>query len=278
MGLMNQLDRTPCVGGLSESSSNSSTSSLSFLYPFGETPPAAVEGEPFVVDPHTDSVLRQSVPVITLPSKCHDLDVRRLLACGDPWQGGLDALTFQGKIEGRYHGSFAFFDFAGYRDMLGGDMRTLYEGTFGQQAQQINLSERIVRVHKSLVGGTGPLINAGFPLPGTPSDPYTVCYTEEEQAPEPEGSEYTKEMYIDGTGRSGWGHFKLTGRVRPWDGMITLVKEYTTNDAAGNPPSTRGKWLYRGYIMQDSRFVGCWRDSFTDCSFRGQYASGVGRI
>ena len=101
MGLMIQLDRTPCVGGLSESSSNSSTSSLNFLYPFGEAPPSAVPGEPFVVDPSTDNVLRQSVPLITLPSKCHDLDVRRLLACGDPWKGGLDALAFQGKIEGK---------------------------------------------------------------------------------------------------------------------------------------------------------------------------------
>ena len=45
---------------------------------------------------------------------------------------------------------------------------------------------------------------------------------------------------------------------------------FQTQDSAGNEPTTRGKWFYRGYVMQDSRFVGCWRDSFTDESFRGE--------
>lgn len=104
-------------------------------------------------------------------------------------------------------------------------------GTFGQQSQEIILSERFVRVHRSVQGGTGPLINAGFPLPGSPLDPFTLCYSrEEEETPEPEGSEFVKEIFVDGTGRSGWGNFKLTGRVRAWDGMISLVKEYVVSE------------------------------------------------
>lgn len=196
--------------------------------------------------------------------------------------------------------------------------RLLLKGTFGQQAQQIILTERVVRVHRSVLGGTGPLINAGFPLPGSPPDPFTLCYSkEEEDAPEPEGSEYVKELLIDGLGRSGWGDFKCTGRVRAWDGLVTFVKEYVvsyflfhragregdgrawrarrgrnafrnstqklncsdffsgglkqTRDALGNEPAMRGKWVYRGYLKQDSRFVGNWRDCFTDVQFRGSF-------
>lgn len=100
MGLMNQLDRTPCVGGLSASSSNSSTASLDFLYPYSSPPPSPT-GKPFTAEPLTETYLRKSLPLVTLPSTCHDLDVKRLLACGDPWKGGLDALAFRGKIEGR---------------------------------------------------------------------------------------------------------------------------------------------------------------------------------
>lgn len=92
------------------------------------------------------------------------------------------------------------------------------------------MSERVVRIHRNLAGGSGPLINAGFPLPGSPPDPFTLCYSkEEEEAPEPEGSEFVKELFVDGTGRSGWGNFKLTGRVRAWDGMISLVKDYVVS-------------------------------------------------
>lgn len=100
MGLMNQLDRTPCVGGLSASSSNSSTKSLDFLYPYS-SPPTSATGKVFVAEPSTETYLRKSIPLVNLPSSCHDLDVKRLLECGDPWKGGLGALAFRGKIEGR---------------------------------------------------------------------------------------------------------------------------------------------------------------------------------
>jgi len=55
-------------------------------------------------------------------------------------------------------------------------------------------------------------------------------------------------------GHSAWGQFNLKGRVRAWDGMFTIIKEYT--------PDSRGRWIYRGYRIGDS-LVGRWRDTHT---------------
>lgn len=124
-GLLNQLDQTPCIGGLTESLSNSSTRSLDFLLPYQ----ADRIGPPVLYDPTTDIHLRRSIPVMQLPSVAHDRDIRRMLECLDPCESkGLEPLTYRGRIEGLYHGSFSFFDFNSYREMLNGDIRSLYEG------------------------------------------------------------------------------------------------------------------------------------------------------
>lgn len=34
----------------------------------------------------------------------------------------------KGKLEGVWHGSYSFFDFTGYRELLAGDARRLHEG------------------------------------------------------------------------------------------------------------------------------------------------------
>lgn len=41
------------------------------------------------------------------------------------------------------------------------------------------------------------------------------------------------ELMLLGTGHSAWGEFLLRGRVRLWDGMISLVKEYTVSVKCG---------------------------------------------
>ncbi|KAJ9093693.1 hypothetical protein QFC21_006289 [Naganishia friedmannii] len=69
------------------------------------------------------------------------------------------------------------------------------------------------------------------------------------------------ELMLVGTGHSAWGEFLLRGRVRLWDGMVTLVKEYS--------PDGRGRWLYRGYIVGNNVFVGRWRDCVTPQDFVG---------
>ncbi|GHJ85478.1 hypothetical protein NliqN6_1880 [Naganishia liquefaciens] len=73
------------------------------------------------------------------------------------------------------------------------------------------------------------------------------------------------ELLLVGTGHSAWGEFLLRGRVRLWDGMVTLVKEYS--------PDGRGRWMYRGYVVGDNVFVGRWRDCVTPEDFVGYEGS-----
>ncbi|KDQ08919.1 hypothetical protein BOTBODRAFT_539323 [Botryobasidium botryosum FD-172 SS1] len=54
-----------------------------------------------------------------------------------------------------------------------------------------------------------------------------------------------------------WGRFELKGRVRAWDGMITLLCNY---EGAGGG----GQWLYRGYITAGGNWSGRWRDTSDD--------------
>jgi hypothetical protein len=97
----------------------------------------------------------------------------------------------------------------------------------------------------------GPATNAGFPtdLPSslsaglaTPSaEQITLRETIKQQVDAIEGYEIVPpdeldeavetnveglEVLLTGTGHSAWGRFVLKGRVRAWDGMATLVKEY----------------------------------------------------
>ncbi|KAL5525167.1 hypothetical protein ACEPAF_9036 [Sanghuangporus sanghuang] len=92
------------------------------------------------------------------------------------------------------------------------------------------------------------------------------------------------DILLSGEGHSGWGEFRILGRVRPVDGFISIMKEYTGSD--------RGRWLYRGYLIgagtapsgrrsvsgADSRedaeeskgyIVGRWRDMLTAAETHG---------
>lgn len=100
----------------------------------------------------------------TLSSKFHDYDFSRLASCVDPYASvGLPALAGRNKLSGSWEGRFSFFDFDSYRDMLGGRIRSLYEGPFGDQPQVWKIEERIVRLKKcERQGGRGLPLNAGF--------------------------------------------------------------------------------------------------------------------
>ncbi|KAH8114869.1 hypothetical protein DFH11DRAFT_1590149 [Phellopilus nigrolimitatus] len=56
-------------------------------------------------------------------------------------------------------------------------------------------------------------------------------------------AERVRDVILTGEGHSGWGEFRLLGRVRPSDGFFSVLKEYTGGD--------RGRWLYRGYLVGD---------------------------
>lgn len=62
-------------------------------------------------------------------------------------------------------------------------------------------------------------------------------------------------------GHSAWGRFVLRGRIRSWDGMIIIAKEYR--------PDGRGRWLYRGYVTAGGKMIGRWRDTFTPDNMSG---------
>lgn len=102
---------------------------------------------------------------------------------------------------------------------------------------------------------SGPIINAGFPsdmpVPASaaqhsPSaEAFTMQETIRHQVDAIEGYEIVPESEIDeglaegekggveilltGVGHSAWGRFVLKGRVRAWDGMASLVKEYAVS-------------------------------------------------
>lgn len=117
---------------------------------------------------------RQSRPtktsIPTLASHIHDADFARLASCPDPYSSmGLPSLNSLGTIAGSWEGRFSFFDFDSYRDMLGGRMRSLYEGPFGDQPQVWRVEERVVKLKDGregstgeYKGGRGPRLNAGF--------------------------------------------------------------------------------------------------------------------
>ncbi|GAA6026906.1 hypothetical protein JCM8097_005951 [Rhodosporidiobolus ruineniae] len=265
-------------------------------------------------------------PLPQLSSRFHDRDFIRLASCIDPYASpGLPKLYQRGSLTGSWEGRFSFFDFDSYRDMLGGRMRSLYEGPFGDQPQVWKLEERVVRLEKGQkAGGKGPVLNAGFE-PGQPAFPGAARpsaagmasasspsglggssstssapastsgrsqsrrrgsvevagpdglegapraakrarswqgeafdeHEEEEEDDDPEG-EY--EILLSGTGHSAWGQFVLKGRVRAWDGMFTIIKEYT--------PDSRGRWRYSGYLVGGS-LVGRWRDTHTPVDMSG---------
>lgn len=100
----------------------------------------------------------------------------------------------------------------------------------------------------------GPATNAGFPTDvpsstraglATPSaEQTTLDATIKQQLEAIEGYEIVPadqldaaidrdepglEIILTGTGHSAWGRFILKGRVRTWDGMATLVKEYAVS-------------------------------------------------
>ncbi|KDQ15929.1 hypothetical protein BOTBODRAFT_65211 [Botryobasidium botryosum FD-172 SS1] len=65
-----------------------------------------------------------------------------------------------------------------------------------------------------------------------------------------------EDIILTGTGHSAWGRFLLKGRVRSYDGMVILMKEYVD-------PTRQSTWLYRGYITAGGNWIGRWRDTYT---------------
>ncbi|ODN96474.1 hypothetical protein L198_04188 [Cryptococcus wingfieldii CBS 7118] len=311
----------PFMSLLGEASRTASTSTT----PAGPTPagPTPTGPSPASTAPQTPLLAPFGAPSTRMPlltsSAAHDAEFYRLSLCYDPTRTpGMPRPAWRGTFEGCWEGTFSFFDFEAFKEMLSGQARALYEGPYGEQAQVWKIKETWVRregwVRKEAVDKgkgkakakgeereveepqspntavSGPMLNAGFPSdqvsPTFPSlapfaaEQVTVQETIQqqleamngyEQVPEHEldemmgaddgGEEADLELLLTGVGHSAWGNFILKGRVRAWDGMASLVKEYA--------PDSRGKWIYRGYVMAGSIFVGRWRDTYTPESYVG---------
>lgn len=53
---------------------------------------------------------------------------------------------------------------------------------------------------------------------------------ESDSESETEPDEPVLDTLITGSGHSAWGPFTLRGRVRPWDGLVTVLKDYSSSD------------------------------------------------
>ncbi|UZJ55030.1 hypothetical protein CBS101457_004350 [Exobasidium rhododendri] len=252
-----------------------------------------------VVGRERNSILEERLSAknpLSYVSKDHDRDMQRLMRCTSPQKSlGLNTVFHLGTMEGSWEGRFAFFNFDSYRDMLGGKLRSLYEGQFGEQPQVWKIKEHIVKLNANEPpGGTGETLNSGYKADNDePTDRNAIplsevkkkmkkydgddifgdlftddhpfpAFDEEEQGDTPleeDSNEDRYEILLSGTGHSAWGRFTLRGRVRSWDGMLTMTKEYR--------PESRGRWLYRGYVVAGNRMVGRWRDTFTPETMSG---------
>lgn len=209
------------------------------------------------VNHHTGlSIRAPETPMAKLESEIYDREFTRLLSCGSPYQAsGLGVAFFRGHFQGTWEGSFNFFDFDSYREMLSGRVRSLYEGPFRSQPQVWRLEETVIRLPAGAKeGGNGFTLNAGFSdnsrvvfggarigldAPhfsansakqrmlsslGPSEEQLEEIIVKEDEELDPDGN---YEILLSGTGHSAWGQFVLQGRVRSWDGLFSLTKEYT---------------------------------------------------
>ncbi|WVQ94536.1 hypothetical protein IAU59_001615 [Kwoniella sp. CBS 9459] len=211
----------------------------------------------------------------TIPSIDHDREWQRNSMCQDPHTShGLPPLAFRGLIEGFWRGKFLFYDFELYRQILAGNMRGVYTGTFAEQAVEMELKETVIKLPKEKVGGDGSLLLAGFHDEGEDLDEeqrrikagYGYELSDDDEVV-PEG--WTKEILLTGRCRTAWGWAKIRGRVRAWDGLVIFDMTYSRH--------VMGRWLWRGYIHTGGYLVGRWRDTFTAENLRG-YEGAFGMI
>ena len=82
----------------------------------------------------------------TTLSASHDRDFQRLIRCADPCVSpGMSRGSWRGVFAGAWEGTFSFFEFDAYGEMLAGHTGAIYAGPFGVQRQVWKLRETFVR-------------------------------------------------------------------------------------------------------------------------------------
>jgi len=207
-----------------------------------------------------------------------------------------------GSMEGVWEGFFIYTEFEAYAALLGGAPPNVIQRTVvGRHQQTWKLREHLlftsdissdsdsgieldldktIPAVKSL--GPGDPLDAYFPA-GTQIEEYRDGLTVREpgcdralryqrvsstQKRDVDDLAYVQDIIITGEGHSAWGQYNIVGRVRPCDGFVSLCKEYIGDDS-------RGKWLYRGYLVGDAvgNFAGRWRDTVSPAPIFGYEGS-----
>lgn len=173
-------------------------------------------------------------------SKAYDTEIMRATRCVDPFRSlGLTLHPWRGAFEGTWEGQFAFLGFEAYREMLLSPQRTsLEEGRYGYQAQVFKLTESLVPVSQAAEQEEESEMAYLLRLAGP------ACKQDDVHGGE------DVELQLHGVGHSAWGKCVLRGRVRRWDGMMTLLKKYDGLESQC--------WLYRGYLTPEGAMGACW--------------------
>ncbi|KAG2078451.1 hypothetical protein BDR04DRAFT_1041411 [Suillus decipiens] len=186
-----------------------------------------------------------------------------------------------GSLQGVWEGVFTYTEFTTYAALLSGRPPSILHNCMVPQHRQAwKLREYHLTVSrdangivaKSLSLGSGDPLKAFFPsgirihehaggvevyepgkmAPLSYRQP-SACVVETEGFKCPE----IQDIIVVGEGHSAWGQFNVIGRVRPFDGFVSLLKEYVDGD--------RGQWLYRGYLVGsiNGSLCGRWRDTLS---------------
>ncbi|KAI6037966.1 hypothetical protein EDC04DRAFT_3141777 [Pisolithus marmoratus] len=219
-----------------------------------------------------------SLPLNSRKSEDWDADWQRCINLAQ--SSTLLALSYiPGSIEGVWEGPFTYTDFDVYSSLLsGGPPSVLRDCQVAQHRQTWKLREyHLLGSQESLDKvqrlGLGDALRAFFPS-GVRLREYSesleVYVPGMEEAIHYQRSLHSKaleqsvgDIIVIGEGHSAWGQFNLYGRVRPLDGLFSLLKEYVGGD--------RGRWLYRGFLVgsTDGHLSGRWRDAFSPSDVEG---------
>ncbi|KAH9813146.1 hypothetical protein DFH28DRAFT_976485 [Melampsora americana] len=230
--------------------------------------------------------------ILECDSRSYDLEYKRTTCCLNPYLSpGLQFDTFKNCFHGVWEGKFMFFDYTSYREMLMGRLQSVFEGRYGDQPQVLKMREVIIRLSDGKRvefqdRGNSCQIRSNSQSTSNPQPFNKEDENQDEieyllKMPFRDDNEPIEEIKYDpngryelqihGTGHSAWGKCKLKGRVRAWDGMLTLLKNYELDHHHDEDDVHRVEgeilrntcWIYRGYSTPEGAIVGRWRDTYT---------------
>ncbi|KIY67652.1 hypothetical protein CYLTODRAFT_422366 [Cylindrobasidium torrendii FP15055 ss-10] len=173
-----------------------------------------------------------------------------------------------GSLEGAWEGLFTYTEFNAYAALLRGAAPSVLTASLVVKHRQT----WILKEHYFVDNGEDETV-----LP--PGDPLHSYLPAEAQLKKEEsnllvlegGKTYKyvrtaldrariRDIIVTGRGHSAWGEFDLFGRIRPFDGFVSLSKDYVDGE--------RGRWIYRGFVVGNN-LAGRWRDCLSPLEVQG---------